>query len=214
MSDALSIYQLLKNDPRYTIEAYQFVRDGLGFATGELRLGNAATDQVSKPQDASESHTKSAADKKVGKKKLPPGETVDKQAVAGKTTRKTASKKLTPPENAGSPAADSENETAKPDPAAGKSNRDPLEDDPLVERHLTGQQLCEAIRQYALLQYGYMAKSVLNAWGIQSTSDFGSIVYNMIDIGLMKKSDDDRREHFDNVYDFQKALVEEFEIKR
>ena len=35
-----------------------------------------------------------------------------------------------------------------------------------AERHLTGQQLCEAIRQYALEQYGYMAQCVLNSWGV------------------------------------------------
>ena len=39
-----------------------------------------------------------------------------------------------------------------------------LEEKP--ERHVTGQELCEAMRQYAHEQYGYMAKSVLNHWGI------------------------------------------------
>ena len=55
------------------------------------------------------------------------------------------------------------------------------------ERHLTGQELCDAIRQYAINQFGFMAKTVLNNWGITTTSDFGNLVYNMISIGLMKK---------------------------
>lgn len=89
------------------------------------------------------------------------------------------------------------------------------EKDPEVqatEHHLTGQQLCEALRQYSLKQYGYMAKVVLNSWGIQATGDFGEIVYNMIRIGLMKKSDSDRREDFENVYDFEEALQHRFDI--
>src|SRR5471032_178325 len=62
-----------------------------------------------------------------------------------------------------------------------------------AERHLTGQQLCEAIRQYALEQYGYMAQCVLNSWGVRSTSDFGEIVFNLIEIGQMRKTSDDRK---------------------
>ena len=34
------------------------------------------------------------------------------------------------------------------------------------QKHVSGQELCEAIREYALLQYGYLAKTVLNSWGI------------------------------------------------
>ena len=81
------------------------------------------------------------------------------------------------------------------------------------ERHLTGQQLCEASRQYAIDQFGLLAKVVLNEWGIQSTGDLGEIVYNMIDAELMKKSAGDRREDFDDVFDFATAFEEEFQIE-
>lgn len=80
------------------------------------------------------------------------------------------------------------------------------------ERHLTGQELCEAIRLYAVKQYGYMAKIVLNRWGIQQTGDFGEIVYNMIQAGIMKKSSRDERSHFDDVYCFDEAFENDFEI--
>lgn len=80
------------------------------------------------------------------------------------------------------------------------------------ERHLTGQQLCEAIRQYALEQYGFMTKTVLNNWGVYSTGDFGEIVYNLIRIKQMKKSDSDRREDFDEVYCFDSAFDPVFEL--
>lgn len=80
------------------------------------------------------------------------------------------------------------------------------------ESHLTGQQLCEAIRLYALEQFGLMAKVVLNTWGIKTTGDFGEIVYNLIAIKEMKKSPTDRREDFDDVYDFDEAFQRQFEI--
>ncbi|HEX7449704.1 MAG TPA: Minf_1886 family protein [Pirellulales bacterium] len=81
-----------------------------------------------------------------------------------------------------------------------------------AERHLTGQQLCEASRRYALEQYGYMAKCVLNSWGIFQTGDLGEIVFNLIRAGQMKKTKDDRREDFDDVFDFDAALEQGFQI--
>jgi|RhiMethySRZTD1v2_1073278.scaffolds.fasta_scaffold1037730_1 uncharacterized repeat protein (TIGR04138 family) len=84
------------------------------------------------------------------------------------------------------------------------------ESDPDEERHVTGQQLCEAIRQYAIQQYGMLAKNVLHEWGVHSTGDFGEIVFNLIDIGQMKKTDTDRREDFENVFDFDDGLRDAF----
>jgi uncharacterized repeat protein (TIGR04138 family) len=97
---------------------------------------------------------------------------------------------------------------------------EPLLPEPLEEeepagpqRHVTGQELCEAIRRYALDQYGYMAKTVLNSWGIHATSDFGEIVFNLIRIKQMRKTPADTRVDFDNVYDFDVAFKQEFKIK-
>ncbi len=71
-----------------------------------------------------------------------------------------------------------------------------------AERHVSGQQLCEAARLYGLQQYGYLAPTVLATWGIRRTDDFGEIVFNMIDIGQMRKTRSDKREDFQRVYDF------------
>lgn len=89
---------------------------------------------------------------------------------------------------------------------------EPVGSDP-EERHLTGQQLCSASREYAIEQYGLLAKVVLNSWGILSTGDLGEIVYNMIGAQMMKKSPADRREDFDDVFDFEVAFEQEFEIE-
>ena len=80
------------------------------------------------------------------------------------------------------------------------------------QRHVTGQELCQAMRRYAQEQYGYLAKSVLNHWGVSSTSDFGEIVFNLIKIKQMRKTPDDRREDFDDVYDFDEAFQYSFQF--
>ena len=80
------------------------------------------------------------------------------------------------------------------------------------DHHLTGQQLCQAIREFALEQYGFMAKTVLNSWGIHTTGDFGEIVYNLIRVREMRKSKTDHREDFDDQYDFDAAFEPRFEL--
>ncbi|HMO16032.1 MAG TPA: hypothetical protein PKD64_13630 [Pirellulaceae bacterium] len=82
----------------------------------------------------------------------------------------------------------------------------------VIDRHVTGQQLCEAIRQHALRQFGFMARVVMNQWGIYNTTDFGNIVYNMIDAGLMSCSEHDRQSDFDNVFDFENEFDRDFVI--
>ena len=76
-----------------------------------------------------------------------------------------------------------------------------------AERHVSGQELCEAARLYGLQQYGYLAPTVLATWGIRVTDDLGEIVFNMIDIGQMRKTKADRREDFHGVYEFAEAFA-------
>ena len=103
---------------------------------------------------------------------------------------------------------------AEPEESAEEepSEDEPSKEEPTTEKHVTGQELCEAIRQFALQQFGYMAKTVLNNWGITQTGDFGEIVFNLIRIGQMRKTPHDCREDFDDVYEFDAAFEEDFEI--
>ena len=78
--------------------------------------------------------------------------------------------------------------------------------------HVSAQELCQAARQLALEQYGLMAKHVLNSWGLYSTSDIGEIVFNLLRIGQMRKTPSDRREDFDNLYDFDEAFRPDFRM--
>src|SRR5262245_30261451 len=95
---------------------------------------------------------------------------------------------------------------------SASSSESPETAEPPVERHISGQQLCEAIRQLALREFGYMAQTVFRSWGITCSGDFGEMVYHLIEVGLMKKTDRDRREDFDNVFDFDTGLSGGFRI--
>jgi uncharacterized repeat protein (TIGR04138 family) len=99
-------------------------------------------------------------------------------------------------------------------PAREEQEDDDDEDAPRRPRHVKGQDLCLALARRAQEQFGLMARLVLAQWGVRSTSDFGEIVYNLIKIGEMSKSDGDRREDFDDVYDFQEALVRQYVITK
>lgn len=73
-------------------------------------------------------------------------------------------------------------------------------------RHVSGQQLCLGIKDFAIHQYGLLAKTVLKSWNIHETADFGRIVFAMIDAGLMRKTDEDSLADFVNVFDFDEAF--------
>lgn len=76
--------------------------------------------------------------------------------------------------------------------------------------HVSGPELLEGLRAYALEQFGPMARTVLRAWGINRCSDFGDIVYNLIEYNVFSKTDSDRREDFSEVYSFDEAFEKPF----
>ena len=77
-------------------------------------------------------------------------------------------------------------------------------------RHVTGQELLHGLRDYALAQYGPMARTVLEEWGVRACEDFGEIVFNMVDHGLLSKTDNDRREDFKSGFNFEEAFSRPF----
>lgn len=85
-------------------------------------------------------------------------------------------------------------------------------DKPRACKHVSGQQLCEGIRLYALSQYGMLAATVLTHWNINSTLDFGRIVFALIEAGHMQRTDEDTIDDFRNVYDFKTAFETQYSI--
>jgi len=77
-------------------------------------------------------------------------------------------------------------------------------------RHVTGQELLNGVRQFSLQQFGPMTITVFEEWGVKSCRDFGEIVFNMVEIGLLAKTDQDSRADFQNGYDFTDAFRKPF----
>ena len=77
-------------------------------------------------------------------------------------------------------------------------------------RHVSGQELLEGIRQYALQQFGPMAVTVFEDWGVKNCRDFGEIVFNMVEASLLAKTEKDTRDDFQNGYDFTEAFRKPF----
>lgn len=73
-------------------------------------------------------------------------------------------------------------------------------------RHVTGRQLCHGLRQYALEQWGMLARIVLRRWNITSTVDFGRIVFSLVEHRVMATTPDDSIDDFRGVYDFHSAF--------
>ncbi len=77
-------------------------------------------------------------------------------------------------------------------------------------RHVTGPELLEGLRQYALKEFGPMVMTVFDNWGIHSCEDIGNMVFNLIGAGIFGKTEEDSIEDFRNVYDFKEVFVKPF----
>ena len=77
-------------------------------------------------------------------------------------------------------------------------------------RHVSGPELLQGVRHYALKEFGPMVMTVFENWGIHSTEDVGHMVFNLIGAGIFGKTDEDSIDDFKNVYDFREAFVKPF----
>ncbi|MCX8109602.1 MAG: hypothetical protein N3G20_12455 [Verrucomicrobiae bacterium] len=77
-------------------------------------------------------------------------------------------------------------------------------------RHITGQELLAGIRTYALDRYGPMAITLFDEWGVKRCEDFGEIVFNLVEHGLLSKTENDSRADFQGGYDFYEAFRKPF----
>ena len=83
---------------------------------------------------------------------------------------------------------------------------DPNQD--AAQRHVSGKELLDGIRQYAAQSFGPLTPTVFNNWGIRRTADFGEIVFNLVESDLLGKTDGDRREDFADGFDLETAFEE------
>ncbi len=79
--------------------------------------------------------------------------------------------------------------------------------------HVSGPELLRGARDFALREFGLMARTVFRRWGINRTDDFGEIIFNLIDANLMSKTPDDSRRDFHAVFDLDEELVNGYRIR-
>ena len=80
-------------------------------------------------------------------------------------------------------------------------------------RHVKSRELLEGIRSLALMEFGLMARVVFRMWGVQATEDFGRIVFNLVDAGLLSKTDEETLSDFRDVFDFDADLTKGYTIE-
>ena len=77
-----------------------------------------------------------------------------------------------------------------------------------LDRHVTGQQLCMGLRDFAIEQFGLLAPVVLRHWGVQRTEDFGTIVFRLVDLEVLRTSPQDSEDDFRAIFQFDEAFHE------
>ena len=75
-----------------------------------------------------------------------------------------------------------------------------------VRRHVSGAELAWACRDFAVEQFGLLARPVLAHWSVTSTDDLGRIVFTLVDIGLLVTQPGDDKMDFHHVFDFDDAF--------
>lgn len=74
------------------------------------------------------------------------------------------------------------------------------------DRHVSGQELLLGFRDCALQEFGPMASTLLNEWGIQSCTDVGEMVFLLIEEGMFGRQDSDTKDDFSDIYNFEEAF--------
>ena len=77
-------------------------------------------------------------------------------------------------------------------------------------RHVTGQELLEGIKLFTLQEFGPMSLTVLHTWNINQTDDFGNIVFNLVESGVLGSTAEDSKTDFSGGYDFDEAFKKPF----
>ncbi len=73
-------------------------------------------------------------------------------------------------------------------------------------RHISGEELANGVRNLAIERFGPLARTVLEHWGVHSTEDVGDVVFALVECGVLVKQDEDRREDFRELFDFEEAF--------
>jgi uncharacterized repeat protein (TIGR04138 family) len=90
---------------------------------------------------------------------------------------------------------------------------DPEEASADADEHVSAAEFFEGVRELAVREFGLMAPTVFRVWGVRRTDDFGEIIRNLIEAGLVDPAAADDRGAFHDVIDLQDGLVSGYRIE-
>ena len=76
--------------------------------------------------------------------------------------------------------------------------------------HVSGNELLNGIRDYALDRFGPMTMTLMEHWNISKCRDFGDIVFNLVDHGILGRTENDSLDDFEGGYNFKEAFEHPF----
>lgn len=77
-----------------------------------------------------------------------------------------------------------------------------------IPKHVSTKDLLKAVVLFARETFGPMAAVLFDEWNLKNSQDVGNVVFNMIRVGALVQSENDRLEDFADVYDFKKEFVD------
>jgi len=78
-----------------------------------------------------------------------------------------------------------------------------------LDGHIEAPVVIDGVIELSLMKFGPLASTVLKKWGIVTTIDIGTIVYNLISMEILTRTSDDKLENFESKNSIAELLKNE-----
>ena len=78
-------------------------------------------------------------------------------------------------------------------------------------QHLQPSEVCDYIIQCATEKFGMLAKTVFLQWATDSSKDFGLIIFDLIECGVLEKNEDESVNDFSGLFLSKNAFTNDIE---
>jgi uncharacterized repeat protein (TIGR04138 family) len=85
-------------------------------------------------------------------------------------------------------------------------------DEPTDDHHISGAELLRGTCELAIREFGMMAPVVFKQWGLKTTDHVGEIVFKLISVKRLSKSDRDDPDDFHDLFDLHQTLADGFSL--
>ena len=94
----------------------------------------------------------------------------------------------------------------------GRTSDTDDEDAEDADHHVSGAELLRGVCDLAVMTFGMMAPVVFKQWNVRTTDDVGRMVFDLIGVGCLSKSDRDSPDDFHDLFDLRQILTDGFEL--